>query len=223
MFMEAAQGDRRVNVMQAPKLTMFNGQTATITVADVQFFQTNVTPAFTAAGQLYFIPGNQPFPLGVMLFVVPTISADRRFVRLTLTPTMANLANANVPQIPIQIPVPQVFDSGIVSNAQDRLFQIFLQAPTFTTIAIMTTVSVPDGGTVMLGGLKTLSEGRNEFGPPILSKIPYINRLFKNVGYGREASSLLIMVTPRIIINLEEEIRQTGGAGGEPGPIPGQP
>ena len=30
MFMEAAQGDRRANVMQAPKLTLFNGQTATI-------------------------------------------------------------------------------------------------------------------------------------------------------------------------------------------------
>jgi general secretion pathway protein D len=53
--------------------------------------------------------------------------------------------------------------------------------------------------------LKTLREGRNEFGPPILSKLPYVNRLFKNVGYGKETESLLIMVTPRIIINEEEE------------------
>ena len=66
-------------------------------------------------------------------------------------------------------------------------------------------MNVPDGGTVLLGGLKTLSEGRNEFGPPILSKIPYLSRLFRNVGYGREAQSLMIMVTPRIIINEEEE------------------
>ncbi len=50
-----------------------------------------------------------------------------------------------------------------------------------------------------------MSEGRNEFGPPILSKIPYLNRLFTNVGYGRESQSLMIMVTPRIIINEEEE------------------
>jgi general secretion pathway protein D len=55
-----------------------------------------------------------------------------------------------------------------------------------------------------------MNEGRNEFGPPVLSKIPYINRLFKNVGYGREAESLLIMVTPRIIIQEEEETRLTG-------------
>ena len=74
-----------------------------------------------------------------------------------------------------------------------------------TTITLNTTVVIPDGGTVLMGGLKTLSEGRNEFGPPILSKIPYISRLFKNVGYGREAQSLMVMVTARIIINEEEE------------------
>jgi hypothetical protein len=31
----------------------------------------------------------------------------------------------------------------------------------------------------------SLSEGRNERGVPVLSKIPYIDRLFKNVGIGR--------------------------------------
>jgi general secretion pathway protein D len=61
-----------------------------------------------------------------------------------------------------------------------------------------------------MGGLKQLSEQRSEYGPPILSKIPYINRLFKNVGYGRETDSLLVMVTPRIIVQEEEEERATG-------------
>src|SRR5262249_33907866 len=89
-------------------------------------------------------------------------------------------------------------------------FTQFLQQPVFNTITANTTVAVPDGGTVLLGGLKRLSEGRNEFGPPILSKIPIINRLFKNVGYGRAAEGLLMMVTPRIIINEEQELIQTG-------------
>ena len=69
----------------------------------------------------------------------------------------------------------------------------------------MTTVSVPDGGTVLLGGIKRLSEGRNERGIPLLSKLPYINRLFRNVGIGRQSDSLMMMVTPRIIIQEEEE------------------
>ena len=67
--------------------------------------------------------------------------------------------------------------------------------------------TVADGGTVLLGGIKRLSEGRNEFGVPLLSKVPYINRLFKNVSIGRNTNSLMMMVTPRIIIQEEEEER----------------
>lgn len=101
-----------------------------------------------------------------------------------------------------------------------------IQLPTFNFTTVTTTVSVPDGGTVLLGGVKRLREGRNGGGPggfllgggssggpppgngatgvPILNKVPYINRLFKNVGIGRETQSLMLMVTPRIIIQEEE-------------------
>ena len=82
-----------------------------------------------------------------------------------------------------------------------------MQLPTFSFVTVTTTVSVPDGGTVLLGGIKRLSEGRNEFGVPILNKLPYINRLFSNASVGRETQSLMMMVTPRIIIQEEEEQR----------------
>ena len=39
----------------------------------------------------------------------------------------------------------------------------------------------------------------------MLSKIPYINRLFENVAIGKASESLMMMVTPRIIIQSEEE------------------
>src|SRR5437588_5467996 len=64
MFLEAAQGDRHMNVMQAPKLTVFNGQTATISINDFQFFLTGLN-INVAGGQLIYTPNNQPFPLGV--------------------------------------------------------------------------------------------------------------------------------------------------------------
>ena len=70
-----------------------------------------------------------------------------------------------------------------------------------------TTVTVPDGGTVLLGGVKRLREERKEYGVPVLSKTPWIDRLFRNVGIGRQSSSLMLMVTPRIIILEEEEER----------------
>ena len=53
--------------------------------------------------------------------------------------------------------------------------------------------------------MKRLRESRNMAGVPILNKIPYISRLFKNTGVGRETSSLMLMVTPRIVILEEEE------------------
>ncbi len=207
LFMEAAQGDRRFNVMQAPKLTLFNGQTSTIQIQDFQFFVTNVQ-VVQNAGQTTFVPQNQPIPLGVNLAVQAVVSADRRFVRLNLAPTLTNLASATVPLFPITTFITPVFEGG--AQGQPIPFTQFIQQPTFTTVTVQTSVSVPDGGTVLLGGLKLLNEGRNEFGPPVLSKIPYVSRLFRNVGYGRDTSSLLLMVTPRIIINTEEEVLQTG-------------
>jgi general secretion pathway protein D len=82
---------------------------------------------------------------------------------------------------------------------------ITVQQPVVETVNVRTTVSVPDGGTVLLGGIKRLREGRNMAGVPILNKVPYIKRLFSNTGVGRETESLMLMVTPRIIIQEEEE------------------
>jgi type II secretory pathway component GspD/PulD (secretin) len=208
LFLEAVQHDQRSNIMQAPKLTMFNGQTATLAVTNTQNFVTGVQ-AQAILGQVVFTPIVTPTGTGnVTLAITPVVSADRRFVRMTLTPNLTNLASSIVPLFPIVTPIFPTFDGGI--PAQPVLFTQFLQTPIISNVTVSTTVIVPDGGTVLLGGLKRLSEGRNEAGPPILSKIPYLDRLFRNVGYSREAESLLMMVTPRIIITEEEERVQTG-------------
>ncbi len=221
LFMEAAQGDQRTNVMQAPKLTMFNGQTSTITIEDQQYFVTNVN-VVQGGGQIIFVPTNQLATTGgVSLTIQAVISADRRFVRMSMTPTLTNIASPVIQLFPITTFITPVFEGG--AQGQPVPFTQFLQQPVFNSISVQTTVAVPDGGTVLLGGLKRLSEGRSEFGPPILSKLPWINRLFKNVGYGREAESLMMMVTPRIIINSEEEekfLRENPLAPGQA--LPGQ-
>ena len=87
---------------------------------------------------------------------------------------------------------------------------VTIQLPILATTSVSTVVSVPDGGTVLMGGVKTMSEGRNERGVPFLSNIPYVNRLFKNVGIGHETSNLMMMVTPRIIIQKEIEEDMVG-------------
>ncbi len=85
-----------------------------------------------------------------------------------------------------------------------------IQQPVVSSFSVSTTVQCPDGGTVILGGIKRLNEGRSEAGVPILSKIPYIKRLFSNTSIGRETTSLMMMVTPRIVIQDEEEKYLTG-------------
>jgi type II secretory pathway component GspD/PulD (secretin) len=219
MFMEAAQGNRRINVMQAPKLTLFNGQSSTIAVSTVTYYVNNVQ-VFSVNGQVVFVPLNTPFPIGtpqngspaVALAIQAVISADRRFVRLNCNFQLSTLAGATVPLFPITTFITAVFDTG--SQGVPIPFTQFIQQPDIANIFLNTTVVCPDGGTVLVGGLKYLAEGRNEFGPPFFSKVPYLNRLVKNVGIGRETVHLMLMITPRIIITAEEEIRQTeGGAG----------
>jgi type II secretory pathway component GspD/PulD (secretin) len=207
LFMEAVQGDTRTNVMQAPKLSLFNGQTSTITVTDTQIFVTGVTVTATG-GQYTFNPITTPFPLGVFLTMNAVISADRRFVRMSLAPTLTNLVTQSIALFPVVVPIFPQLDN--TATGQPVVFTQYIQTPVTAAVMVMTTVAVPDGGTVLMGGLKLLSEERKEYGPPILSKVPYLNRLFKNTSYGRDAQSLLIMVTPRIIIQEEEEERQTG-------------
>ncbi len=233
MFLEAAQGDTRTNVLQAPKITSLNGTAAIISVNDFQFFLTGMSVT-SVGGQLVFTPQNIPFPVGtstqtptsplnptpsltsnlpgITLSVQPVVSADRRFVRMNIQQSFINLISGTA-QVPLTTIITPVFENG--GQGQPTPFTQYLQQPRFSSIDTQTVVVVPDGGTVVMGGLKYMTEGRNEYGPPVLSKIPYVNRLFKNVAYGREGRSILLMVTPRIIINREEQMRQTGVTEGD--------
>jgi general secretion pathway protein D len=213
-LLEAAQGDDRTNILQAPKVTLFNGQSANVNDQTTRPFVTSVIPVvgdFAAAYQPVIVVLNE----GTSLNVQAVVSADRRFVRLTLVPFFSQIGEVNTFTFDGTVTT----DSGTVvqdpSNPDDTVTQnetrtvqgTTVQLPTFAFTSVTTTVSVPDGGTVLLGGVKRLREGRNERGVPLLSKVPYVSRLFKNVGIGRDAQSLMMMVTPRIIIQEEEEAK----------------
>lgn len=215
-LLQAAEGDQRTNVLQAPKVTLFNGQTASVQDQSQRPFVTSIIPVvgdFAAAQQPVIVVLSE----GTQLNVQAVVSSDRRFVRLTLVPFFSRIGD--VEEFTFQGET--YTDTGTVvtdpdGKEIDRDNEVVnrqgttVQLPTFIYTTVSTTVSVPDGGTVLLGGIKRLSEGRTERGVPMLSKMPYINRLFKNVGIGRETQSLMMMVTPRIIIQEEEELLQTG-------------
>jgi type II secretory pathway component GspD/PulD (secretin) len=208
-FLQAAQEDPRTNVMQAPKMTLLNGQTATCNITDRLFFVTGVT-AVQAGGQIVACPQNESFTTGLQMSVQPLVSTDRRSVYVNLKLNQTNLATAAVPLFPVVARLTPEFEGG--AKGEPVPFTQYIQQPRFNTFALERSLKIREGGTVVLSGWKQESEGRTEFGPPVLSKIPYLNRFFKNVGYGRDTSYVLVMVTPRVIVNEEEESRMTGGA-----------
>ena len=230
-LIQAAQGNTRSNVMQAPKVTLFNGQSAYVSDTRQRPFVTSVVPVvgdFAAAQQ----PVITVLSEGTAVNVQAVVSSDRRFVRLTLVPFFSTIGNVQEFQFEGSRSTSTKSSdekSGLTSDksgptlnglgvgqekyADEQILKsagTTIQLPEFLFTTVTTTVSVPDGGTVLLGGIKRLREGRNEFGVPILSKVPYINRLFKNVGLGRTTDSLMLMVTPRIIIQEEEEEKLLG-------------
>jgi general secretion pathway protein D len=230
-LIQAAQGNTRSNVLQAPKVTLFNGQNAFVSDTRQRPFVTAVIPVvgdFSAAQQPVITVLNE----GTAVNVEAVVSNDRRFVRLTLVPFFSQIgrveefqfegsrstkAKSSDEKSGTDVKIPGAdglvgLTNGVASAGELELQSngTTIQLPEFLFTTVTTTVSVPDGGTVLLGGIKRLREGRNEFGVPILSKIPYINRLFKNVGLGRTTDSLMLMVTPRIIIQEEEEEKLMG-------------
>ena len=74
-----------------------------------------------------------------------------------------------------------------------------------------TTVTVPDKGTIMLGGQRVTEEVELETGVPVLSKIPIISRFFTNRVQSRRDSSLLILMKPTVLVQSEEEEKQFPG------------
>jgi general secretion pathway protein D len=214
-FVTASAGDTRSNVLQAPKVTLFNGQQAFVSDTTQAPFVISVIPVvgdFAAAEQPVIIVLSE----GTFLTVQAVVSNDRRFVRLTVVPFFSNIGQVNTFTFEgTSTTTSSSSTQGVQSTPNDHSAAAAsntttsqgttVQLPTFSFVTVTTTVSVPDGGTVLLGGIKRLSEGRNEYGTPILDDIPYLNRLFRNVGIGRETQSLMMMVTPRIIIQEEEE------------------
>lgn len=224
-FVSAAESDNRTNVLQAPKVTMFNGQTASIMDFTSVPYVSTVIPVvgdFAVAQQPVMTVINE----GQFMTVQATASPDRKYVRMTVVPFFCkitdndrtfkfegtdSIATNSTSASKGSSLLESITDERTENNNAEIISQgTTIQEPVTSSFSVYTTVNVPDGGTALLGGIKRLSEGRNEGGVPILSKIPYIKRLFSNSVIGRETTSMLMTVTPRIIIQEEEEEYATG-------------
>lgn len=221
LLIQAAKGNDRSNLLQSPTVTMFNGQSASVTDGFQRPFVTSVTPVvgdFAVAHQ----PVITILPDGTNLNVSAVVSNDRRSVRMTLVPQFTQIGDVQTftfsgsqsTEVSTNSLLDDLLDIANPDDSDDEARVttqgVTVQLPIIATTSVSTVVSVPDGGTILLGGIKRMTERRTERGVPFLSNIPYINRLFKNVAIGRDTQNLMMMVTPRIIIQAEEEAAQIG-------------
>ncbi len=116
--------------------------------------------------------------VGVVLSVLATVSPDRKYVYLDLQPQLARL-RALVPFTVSAVVTPVTTGVGTTVGT-NQIVQGTLQLPTIDTTIVKTSVSVPDGATLLLGGQTLAGETEREQGVPILSKIPFLKRLFTN-------------------------------------------
>jgi hypothetical protein len=142
--------------------------------------------------------------------VTPVVGPGRRWVRIGVNASFL-LPRPNFIAVPVATPtILQGPGRGITVMPPVVVKSQLVPVPGFVSGNINTTVMAPDGGTAVLGGYNSSFMSRAEFGPPVLSGIPYVNRLFRNTGYGVSSSGFRIGVSPRIIIMEEEEQRFLG-------------
>ncbi len=131
---------------------------------------------------------------GIVLDVKPTISADRKYVTLDLRPALAELQGGTFTEIPVNL--------GTISNAA---INVNIEVPTVSLREAYTSVTVPDGGTCLVGGFRQVNEKEQRSGLPFLDDAPFLNLLFRKEAELRETESLIILVTARIVALREEE------------------
>lgn len=72
--------------------------------------------------------------------------------------------------------------------------------PTIATRYIRTSVSAPNGSTIVLGGLIQSTKTDDRTGFPILDRIPLIGRLFSDTGKTKMRTELIVLMRPEVTL-----------------------
>ncbi|MBI1372771.1 MAG: hypothetical protein GC159_08425 [Phycisphaera sp.] len=222
-LIRATQANRRQINLSAPRVTFFNGQRAYVLVSTQLAYVSDLDPV-VGTRSAAFDPQISIVSSGVLLDVEGTVSADRRYVTLTARPSLARVVRLR--GIGVIAPDVGVGDNGtgtdtgtgsgatpgdvIQANSGDTaaipdVSRGVIEAPELELTTVRTTVSVPDKGTLLLGGQRLFADIEVEAGVPVLSRLPIVNRLFTNRSKVKDERTLLILVKPTILIQSEKE------------------
>jgi type IV pilus assembly protein PilQ len=114
------------------------------------------------------------------------------------------VATTEYVDVPLKLEVtPQITDVGtvilnIVAENSSTAPIVSGAAPAINTQSMQTEVTVPDGGTTVVGGVLSDDERESVDRTPGLSRLPILGYLFKRKGVRRDTAELLFFITPRI-------------------------
>ena len=106
--------------------------------------------------------------------------------------------------VPLKLEItPQITDVGtvvldILAENASAAAQVAGANPTINTQIMETQVTVPDGGTTVVGGVLFDDERESQNRTPGLSRIPLLGNLFKRKKVERNTNEILFFITPRI-------------------------
>jgi type II secretory pathway component GspD/PulD (secretin) len=188
LILRAVTKSERVEEVTAPHLLVFNTERASLKVLNqvtyVKDFDVEIAQAAAVADPIIDVVND-----GIFLDVKPVVSADRKFITMELRPTVAVLRR----------PILQTSTSLGVGSP------VTIQLPELEIQRARTTVSIPDGSTIVLGGLKISEQQDFKSGVPLLNQIPLVSALFSRKGTFVSNRKLLILLRAKIVIPVEHE------------------
>lgn len=166
-----------VELINSQVLSVHNTQRAFVTVVNqkayIQDFDVEV-----AQFQAVADPVINVLTEGIVLDVRPTIHHDRRTLTLEIQPTVASVVSLTD------------FSTTLGGATASVTFQL----PELEVQSVFTTAVVPDGGSILIGGLSRLRNVERRAEVPWLANIPLLGFFFKEEGYSDEKESLMIMI-----------------------------
>lgn len=171
--LNARAQDQRVKILSTPRVLVTSGHEASIDVGtEVPTITAQTSSLQQTAGNSNILQSIQYRKTGIILDVKPTVYSDNR----------------------IDLDISQE-----VSEAQPVDGTTGVNSPAIFNRSVKTSLSLLDGGSVVLGGLVSDKITDGNVGVPFLRNIPVLGHLFKTQSNQKTRTELLIMIVPYII------------------------
>jgi general secretion pathway protein D len=190
------------DLLSAPKVVTKAGQEAVIKVVTEYIYPTTFTvqQATTSTGNNGGVaaaippsvePGSfQTREVGVILQVVPEVSAEGQMINLTMNPQVVSEPTWHDYGYDVVLP------NGDGTTATTHLP---MAQPFFQVRSVSTSVSIYNGATVVMGGMITENRLSSDDKIPLLGDLPYFGQFFSSKSEQTIKRNLLIFVTARLV------------------------